>query len=775
MLKASIFILFCSLFFLSSCSVSRYLPAGESLYTGAEVKIVADSTISAKQIKSVKASLEPIIRPAPNSTLLGFPYKVWMYYFLGEPKKEKSFRGGMRKRFGEPPVLASRRTVTANSTVLTNYLNNEGYFRSVASGELTEKGRKAKAIYSVSLQPRYSIKNVAFVKKDSSIFSNNLVSTQVNSLLKSGNPYQFSMIEAERQRIERELKRRGFYYFRPDYLIVKADTNLNSHQVNLYVELKPNTTQLALKTYSIKNIYVILENGLLKTDTLAGAVYRRGLNIVDPSRAYRARIFSDAVGFRPKTLYSSDLQDVSLSRLINLKNFKFVKNRFELLPRSDSALLNLYYYLTPLKRKSLRAELSAVTKSNNLAGSQFNLTWLNRNAFRGAEMLRFTANAGIDVQIGGKRNPNLRDYYRTSVEGEISFPRFVLPFYRMNPAKNQTLPKTTLTAGYEQLAQKDFYTQTSIKFNWGYVWRRNTEIEHSLMPIALNIVRPRNISEALVDSITSPFIQFQDLLRYFNILENRLILGAQYNITYTPTPALLSKHRFVLNAGVDIAGNLAGLVAKGREEVGMVFGIPYEQYARFDADFRHYHDISPSIRWANRFVVGVGIPYGNSYSLPQFKQYFSGGSNGIRAFRGRAVGPGSYQPDSLSLFGFASFGDIRLEFNSELRLKINQYFEGALFVDAGNIWMYRNYDDSFYLPEDKAAFTSQFYKQTAVGSGVGLRLSLPFVLLRFDLATPLRKPWLPDNERWVFNQFDLRNKNWRKENLVLNIAVGYSF
>lgn len=774
-LKMPVFLLLGTLFLLSSCSVTRHLPAGESLYMGAEVKIVADSAISVKQAKAVKASLETIVRPIPNTTLMGFPYKVWFYYFMGEPTKTKSFRGWFRKRFGEAPVLASRRTVTTNSTVLTNYLNKEGHFRSVATGELQEKGRQAKAIYTVSLQPRYSIKSVSFERKDNGFFSDDFLRTQANTSLKVGNPYQYSVIEAERQRIERELKREGYYYFRPDYLIIKADTNLNTRQVDLYVELKPNTTQLALKKYAIKNIYVITDDGSLKKDTLAGAVYRQGLTIVDPNRSYRLRTFSDAIGFRPKSLYSNDLQDITLSRLINLKNFKFVKNRFELLPRSDSALLNVYYYLTPFKKKSLRGELSALTKSNNLAGSQFNLTWLNRNTFRGAEMLRFTANVGVDFQIGAQKKANLRDYYRTNVEGELSFPRFVLPFYRMNPAKNQTLPKTTLTAGYEQVIQKDFYTQTSIKLNWGYVWRRNTQIEHSLSPIALNIVRPRNISEALVDSINSPFIQLQDLLRYFSILENRLILGAQYNINYTPTPSPLSKHRFVLNAGVDIAGNVAGLISKKKGETGMVLGIPYEQYARFDVDFRHYYEISPNIRWANRFIGGLGIPYGNSFSLPQFKQYFAGGSNGIRAFRGRSVGPGNYRPDSLSLFGFTSFGDIRLEVNSELRLKLNKYFETALFVDAGNIWMYRHFDDSFYFPEDNAVFTNQFYKQVAVGSGLGLRLNLPFVLLRFDLATPLRKPWLPENERWVLNQFNLRNKSWRQENLVLNIAVGYSF
>lgn len=211
--------------------------------------------------------------------------------------------------------------------------------------------------------------------------------------------------------------------------------------------------------------------------------------------------------------------------------------------------------------------------------------------------------------------------------------------------------------------------------------------------------------------------------------------------------------------------------------MGELFGIPYEQYARFDFEMRYYREVSKTMKWASRVLAGVGIPYGNSLSMPQFKQYFGGGTNGIRAFRARTLGPGSYQPDSVtaSIFGNASFGDIRLEASTELRLRFSQYFEGAMFVDAGNIWMYRNFDDSFYLPEDNAVFTNQFYKQIAVGGGLGLRIVTPFVLLRLDLATPFRKPWLPETERWVFNQFDFGNKSWRKENLVFNIAVGYSF
>lgn len=769
---------------LNSCTISRYLPDGESFYSGAEVRMEADSLAHKIQIEATKAAIEELIRPVPNSTLLGRPYRVGLYYLLGEPKKEKSFRGWFRKRFGEAPVLASRRALTTNSNVIVNYLNNEGYFRASVTSELVEKNHRAKALYNVQLPHRYTFGNVQYVAKDSSIFAQYFRDAAASSLLKTGLPYQLSLIEAERSRIERTLKREGFYFFRPDHLIVKADTNLGNHQVNLSVMLKPDVAQVVLKPYTIHNVYVIADNDQPRGDSLVTAQLQRGLRVVGFHDDYRARVFADAISFRRGVRYDSRQQDISLTRLVNLKNFKFVKNRFELLPRSDSALLDVYYYLTPLKRKSVRFEVSAVTKSNNLAGSQGNLTWMHRNAFRGAEMLRFAASAGLDVQVGGQRNTNINDFYRTNFEGELSFPRFVLPFYRMNPAVNQTLPRTTLSVGYEELTRRELYTQTSVRLNWGYVWRRNVEVEHTLTPVAVNVIRPRNINgEAFLRLLTDPFAKPQDLVRYFRILETPLILGMNYNISYTPTPKTTGhKHRWVLTAGIDAAGNAAGLLTK-REEVNTdvyarkVFNTVFEQYGRFDADLRYFYDVSHKLRWANRFLVGVGIPYGNSLALPQFKQYFAGGSNGLRAFRARALGPGSYAPDSVTLgtFGYNSFGDVRLELNTELRLKLNPYVEGGLFVDAGNIWIYRDFEQSGYLPEEKAAFSAEFYKQMAVGAGLGIRLTLPFVLLRIDLATPLRKPWLAEGDRWVFDKTQFGNADWRRNNLILNLAVGYSF
>ncbi|WP_337043457.1 translocation and assembly module lipoprotein TamL [Emticicia sp. 17c] len=788
-MRAARYILLLSMIGLWSCSVTKHIPAGESLYTGAEVKIQADTLITKAQSKQVQGQVEEIIRPKPNSTILGFPYKVWFYYLFGEPKKEKGFKSFFRKRFGEAPVLANKRAVTTSTSIISNFLNNEGYFRSTSSGELVVNGKKAKSVFTVYLKPRYTISSVAFVKKDSSLFMKNFFMAEKRTLLREETPYRFEVIKLERERIDQFLKRRGFYFFRPDYLIVKADTNLKNYKVNLYVELKPNVSQTALKQYYIHDIYVNTD----ATDTThINYVDYKQLKISDITSTYRPRVFNDAIGFRSGMVYSSTVHDASLSRLINLRNFKFVRNRFELVPRSDSALIDVHYDMTPLKKKALRSEINGSSKSNGLVGVQFALNWSNRNLFKGAEILNVGINVGTDIQMSGRKLTNLNNYYQYGATANLSFPRFVIPFYRVNPARNQALPKTNLTLAYSRLLQRGVaynddsttysYTQyklTSISGSWGYEWRPNPRVLHSLTPFSINLVKPQDISEEFVRKIFSSPNPL-DIGRYLDILKNRLILGGNYTFTYTPQQRNNNRHFFYFSGGVDIAGNIGSLFAKkSSDETSpkLLFGIAYEQYIRFDAEARYYYDFTPNIRLANRLVLGYGLPYGNSFQLPQVKQYFVGGSNSLRAFRARAVGPGNYYADSLtvSIFGYRSYGDIKLEGNTELRMKVSSYINLAAFVDAGNVWLTK-YDpsNSFYL-DSGVKFDKEFYKQLAVGGGLGLRLDFSYIKLRFDLATPFRKPWLPAGERWVFKDIDFSRKAWRQENLILSIAVDYPF
>lgn len=760
------------LLIMSSCSVSRKLPAGESLYTGAEIIVQPDSSIKKADIEAVKVELTEFVRPKPNSNIFGFPYRVWLYYLMGEPKKEKGLRMWFRKKFGEPPVLASKGATTANAKQINSLLNNQGFFRTTTSGDLVEKSRMAKAVYKVRLKARYYIDSVTFqTDGDTSAFGKAFADTRKNTLLKKGTPYQFDKLLEERTRIERELRVKGFYYFRSDYILFKADSVSHKEKVDITVEIKPNVTQVDKKVYRINDIHVIADYGEnLATNTSSAVLAKtfRGIQVIDPLGAYRPKIFSDAIGFRRGGRYSSRSQDISLSRLINLKNFKFVKNTFELVPRSDSALLDVYYYLTPLKNKSFQAELSGFSKSNNFNGTDISLKWQHLNLFKGAEIFSLSANAGLQFQVGGGANAINNSTF--GITSSLTLPRFAIPFLKFNPARNQSLPSTTFNVAYNYIRRGGLYKTTSLTTSMAYDWSQNATFRNTITPISITYVKNFDFSFDYIEYIltTAP----EQLI----ILEsNTIIPSSSYQFSYTPRPSIKGES-FTLSGSLEVAGNLASIVsnsAHSNNEAQTILGVGYAQYARADLDFRYYKNINSKIKWANRVMLGFGLPYGNSKSLPFVKQYIVGGSNSIRAFVARSVGPGTYKStvDNPTAFLGSQTGDMKLELNTEIRAKLNGFIQGAMFVDAGNVWIYKNED----LYGKDGLFGSDFYKQLAIGAGLGIRFDFTYLLLRFDLATPLHKPYLAEGERWVIKDIDFGSSAWRKENLILNIAMGLPF
>ena len=656
--------------FFSSCSVTKKLPAGESLYVGAKVNVVADSGIAKTEIKNVEALLTGFVKPKPNSSIFGFPYKVWFYYLFGEPKGDKGFKSFFRKRFGEPPVLASKSVTAANAKQIGFLLNNEGYFRSTATGELSDKNRKSTAIYTTILHQRYFIDSINIAPQDTAILGKAYRGKNQISFLKTGSPYRFELIAGERSRIDNVLKRRGHYYFQPDFILVEADSSVGNHKVNLTLKIKPSTSQVNRKVYSIRDVHVLSDYGeIMLGDTIndkGREVVFEGIKVNDRTESFKPKIFAQAIGFRRGVRYSNNVQDISLSRLINLNgNFKFVKNSFNLVSRSDSALLDVYYYLTPLKAKSILFDINASTKSNNFTGTNLSLSWLNKNTFGGAESLKITGVVGFDFQVGGVSSTlGAVNSTKYSIDAVLTIPRFVLPFFKTNPITNQALPKTNIGVGYEVISRGGLYDLTSLRTTMGYAWKQNNNLEHSFTPISINLVKAENVS----------FEFTQDIFRSGNpgilnqILDNKIIMSSGYTIAYTETPKPNSKHQFSFTGGVEVAGNLGSLLASigpaRLDSVNTLFGVTIAQYARLDADFRYLYSLNKSLKIANRLVIGYGLPYGNSTTLPFVKQYSAGGNNSIRAFAARTIGPGSYySADGVgNAFLGSQTGDIKLEF-----------------------------------------------------------------------------------------------------------------
>jgi outer membrane protein assembly factor BamA len=452
---------------------------------------------------------------------------------------------------------------------------------------------------------------------------------------------------------------------------------------------------------------------------------------------------------------------LSLNRLVNLNLFKFVKNRFELAPSVDTPALDVYYYLTPLPKRSLSAQVTGSTKSNNLTGTEITISWRNRNTFRAGELLVINASVGSEVQYGGP----LQGFntYSTGISALLAIPRFIVPFVQLNN-KSGYVPRTGISLSYDILHKQKLYTMNSFRGEFGYMWKEDMRKEHRLNPISINYVIPANVTQLYADSAAKhPSLQ--------KAIERQFILGGNYNYNYNQLINAQPVNAIYFNGVVDLSGNVAGLVVPVAKDTNtrQLFNQDFAQYVKLESDLRYYRKVGMRMTWANRLITGFGYPYGNSRELPFIKQFFSGGNNSIRAFRSRSIGPGTFKDTLNRDFLPDQTGDIKLELNTELRMKFSRILEGAVFVDAGNIWLYRE------NPEKPGAeFSKDFLKQLAVGTGVGIRLDFTFFLLRLDVAFPLRKPYLVGNE-WVMDQIDFTNKNWRSDNIIYNLAIGYPF
>lgn len=772
-----------SLLALTGCNIGRHLPKGEKLFAGSQLKLHADSGVVKKDLEALQTGLLELARPKPNAQIFGYPYKVGLYYLLGEPRKAKGFRSWFRKKVGEPPVLASARTLTSNSIQFAGYLENEGYFGSTAQGTYAEDGYKAKAVYTVQIQPRFHIDAVTFLS-DSTPIGKALVAASRRTVLKSGDPYRFSNIQVEQARVAQVLKQRGFYYFVPSHVAFLADNDSVAHKTKLYVAIKPDTPDEARLPYTIRNVYVYpnysLTGGNAVRDTSERLAYSsyNNLRIVDSSGKFDPKLFRDVISVLPGQRYSSRAQDITLSRLINVGTFKFVRNRFDQVEGTDSSLLDVHYFLTPFPSKALQASLLGTSKSNNYTGGNVVLSWRNRNLLGRAELLQVNVNAGLEAQVGGSTRSPLS--YRYGADVTLTLPRLLSPL-RIRYDQRSILPKTNITLGYSLIVRSEFYDLSSLQASLGYAFKTNQQTEISIQPLNVTYVRTGNYGRLFDSLLFSPNTDIQNqALRIFN--SNQLILSTVVSYNHNSSPRTASAYTSRFAANLDFAGNLAGLFVNKRDAFGdkAIFGISFAQYVRLDVDSRHYYQLTPNLIWASRLYGGLGVPYGNTGggeggapTLPLVKQFFVGGSNSLRAFRPRAVGPGNYsRGDGVNALYFQDGGgDIKLEGNTEVRQKFGKYLQGAVFVDVGNVWMYA--DTTLYGAGSK--FSRQFAKQLAVGTGVGLRLDLSYFVIRFDLAFPLRKPYLPDGQQWVFNQIAFGQKQWRRDNLVLNIAIGYPF
>lgn len=753
-----------------SCRTAQHLAENEVLYTGAGLRFHNEQLL--EDNKAIKAKLRDYLKPEPNDKLFGLRFKLWLYQHTREPKKEKGLRNWLKYKVGEPPVLMSDVNPSHVAGQLEAEMFNEGYFHTTVEFEVVSARKKAQVNYHVLTGARYHLDTVIYPRPDSSLFSRSLDSLRENSLLKEKNtPYSLSLLKEEKLRFEFGMKERGFYYFNEQQLYFRADTTVGDHRVLLKLVVTEDIPLKSRRRYSIGEVWFNpfygtgddLPQPADTTQTSSGVVF------VGKDSLFRPEAMERYIYVKPGEIYSKGAHEQTLRQLSSLGVFDFVSMVFE---ESDSVseVLDAYIQLTPSRRRTIGSNFNLVTKSNGFTGPNLELRWVNRNLFRGAEYYELRLDGGVEALLLTGREPLFS--YELGVNNELRFPKMLSALKFPEKIREKTPFQTRFQLGYRLINRVNFYRMNTISAGYGYRWRSKEAIEHLLELQTLSYVQVGNTT----DSFQQRLDDNPALKRSF---EQQFIIGRGYTFTFNPPAGENEFIRLYFKGAIETSGTLFYLAyrAMGREEPTdedpyTLFGLPFAQFVKTDLDFRSYLNISEQHMLAFRQFLGIGLPQGNSSSLPFIRQYFSGGASSIRAFRFRSIGPGTFRASQEGAYYYLDqTGDLKLETSLEYRFPIQKMLKGALFADAGNIWLVNDNPDK---PGGKFEVWD-FIGEIAIGAGAGLRLDLRFFVLRFDAAVPFKKPFLPTDRRWVISDIAFGNPAWRKENLLFNLAIGYPF
>ena len=753
------------IFLLASCSGTRNLPSGEKLYTGAKIKLESTTDINKKHVKT---ALEGALRPEPNKVFLGMRPRLWMYMAAGENPQSKLDK--WLKKKGTAPVLLSDIKPAVTSEIIDATLFNNGFFKSYTEYKIEDKKRTAEVVYTSHIHEPFWVKELIYSISDDSL-SNTIQTEKKKTLIKPGEEYSLDLLKNECERIDAVLKDNGYFYFNPDYLLFKADTSEANHSVSLKLTLKDSVPQNALTIYRIHKVVIDQDYSLsedvteVKKDTIM--IRNTVFLLTKTEQGINPKEILRSVYLKKDEIFSRKNHVITLNRLMSLDNFKFVRVKFSDSDTIATGYLDVTILMTPMPKRTFRAEMDLVTKSNNYMGPRMNFSLQNRNTFHGAEILKLNMAGSFEAQLNGKEEN--RYSYSWNPQLDLTFPRFITPFniYQTNSIY---IPKTNFSLSYNYLKRVDYFDMKTFQFGYSYKWKANVLTEHELTPVSVSFSTLGNKSVAFNELLNSnPYLK--------KSYEEQFIAGGSYSFTYNQQVLAGKKLQYYFHTTTEFAGNTFSLARNitgekiSSSNSSKVVGLVYSQFAKLSLDGRGYYNFKDKNSLAVRIFVGVAKPYGNSSVLPYAKQFFSGGPNSLRAFQINSVGPGTFYQNGANTGFLQMGGDAKLETNTEYRFGIYRYFKGALFVDAGNVWLLKSNPANTGSP----FLLSNFMDQLAVGAGVGLRVDVSFFVLRFDLAVPLRKPWLEENHRWVTDQIDFGNSAWRKDNLVLNVAIGYPF
>ena len=772
--KAIHITLVCLTLLLTSCSIGRRMPEGKH-FLDKNVVVIEDN-----QVEFTKSEVSAYITQKPYRVRFPFKFPTWLYYVTAD-NSGKGLKHWANTHLTKKPEYFNANEVKTSAKQMEQYLSNRGYFHSKVTGTIDYKDYRARVTYTVQPSTPYRISKVDYQVEDTALMRS--IKRIENRLpVKEGQVYNAYTLDEQRTTVNDFLRNTGYYFFSRGYITYEVDSSFNNHTLEVTMKIANVEDRNTGKThphklYTINKISIFpnymphLAN-LPPTDSASitfSTGFRNLPNTLDFYYHEKPRVrpsaFSQMVMIQKGRPFRQRQVEMTYSALSNLKLFANSSIEFDTVACDTANLLNCKIILRRSNTHSLKL-LTEGTNSGGDLGISGSITYTNRNIFKGAEVLSVSLRGGLEAQeiinLG-----TINDDGRIFNTGElilnssIFFPRFLSPIPLKSFARDYQ-PRTNLTLG-GSMQKRYAYSRYINLASFGYDWKTNPRLQFVLTPIYLNYVKVNPIPEfqAILDEESNQRIKDQ--------YTSHFIIGGRYSIIYNTQNLNRSGNYIYIRGNIESSGGLTSLLnnttlittSDGHYDM---FGVRYAQYLRGDVDFRQYLKVGEGSLLVLRQLVGLGIPYGNSYDMPFERSFYSGGSIGMRGWSYRKLGPGAYVPSSKD-DNIERIGDIQLECNAELRFPVYNVLNGALFVDAGNIW---NYHANELLPGGEFHFNT-FYEQIAIDAGIGIRLDFNIAVLRLDWAFPLRNPY--PNEaglHWTLDDFNVLNSH-----LVLNI--GYPF
>ena len=761
---------------LISCNTTKHVPEGQYLLNKVKIDVSEGN-----DGKFNKKELHNYLRQTPNHEILGGAKFQLSIYNLSGKDSTKWYNKWLR-RLGQAPVIYDPELTAASANQLKLALVHQRNKDPEASVDTVTDGKKIEVDYHIAPGEPHYIAGITYNIPDDSL-RNIIMNDSSEFILHNGALFNRNDMEEERTKIATRLREKGYFGFNKEYITYTADTTENNKAVDLTLNVMPPYENNRIAGYTrhrpfyIRSIYVITDYDPMKRHDLSeyqqeDTVTHKGINILYGDEHYlRASIIDDNCFIKIGEKYNSADVDRTYQSLGRLGILKYVNIAFEQAGEHDGKLwLDSYILLTKAKPQSVSVSLEGTNSEGDL-GFGVETTYQHRNIAKGSELL--TAKLGINYEsisgdISGLVNNRYAEY---SGEVNINFPKFIFPFLKKSfRQKIRANTEFGTTFSYQERPE---YTRVIAGAGWKYKWtEQGSMISHTFDLLDINYVYLPQITDSFLDEIAPD----NPLLRYS--YEDHFIMRTGYSFYYTNKKATHGIGNFVyqpdiytIRAGIETAGNILNLFSHitnqkkdPQADAYKVLGIQYSQYVKLNADYSINHSFDRRNSLVFHAGAGVAVPYGNTTILPFEKRFYSGGANSVRGWSVRTLGPGSYNSNNSVSSFMEQCGDIRLDLNLEYRARLFWVFELAAFIDAGNIWTIRSYENQ---PGGVFKF-NEFYKQIAVAYGLGLRMNFNYFLLRLDCGMKAVNP-AEGQER-----FPLIHPDFGRD-FALHFSVGYPF